>query len=333
MPLQQALNVADKKARMAGTGVDKKKQALREKAEKSLKEKAERMKDLISWDVKHLIHELGTHQIELEIQNEELRIAKEELEKHRNHLEELVYERTKALTKANEELDLKIKESEKIGEQFRKLSAYLQTVREEERINVAREVHDELGQNLTALKMDLFRIEKKLPEGKIHEEAKAAIKLVGETIETVRKIASGLRPDVLDHLGLSAAIEWLARDFCKRTGLHCVVKVVPAEITADSQVSTALFRVFQEALTNISRHAKAAGVNVKLKMEGDGILLEVKDNGKGIREGDICGAKSFGLIGIRERVHSLGGSVTIKGSSGKGTRVTVKVPVKVRGDV
>jgi signal transduction histidine kinase len=251
-----------------------------------------------------------------------------ELKKYRQHLEELVNERTSALSKANEELDRKMKESVIIGEQLRELTVHIQTVREEERIHVAREIHDELGQTLTVLKMDLYRIEKKLPEGKIRGEMKDAIKFVGETIESVRKIISSLRPDVLDHLGLTAAIHWHIRGFCKRSGIHCTVEADPAEITLDDAVSTVLYRILQEALTNAARHAEATEVSVRLKAEGGWIQLEVRDNGKGIGEADISGAKSFGLMGMRERAHSLGGEVTFKSVRGRGTTVAVKVPLK-----
>jgi len=214
-------------------------------------------------------------------------------------------------------------------EQLRNLSAHIESMREAERTSVAREVHDELGQALTALKMDLSWLNKRLPE-----EQEALIRktiemsrLIGTTIQTVKRISTELRPGVLDDLGLLAAIEWQAQEFQERTRIKCKLTAEGEDINLDRDLATAVFRILQEALTNVARHANATRVEVSLK-KGDGqLMLQVRDNGKGITKKQIAHPKSFGLIGMRERVHSWNGSVKIDGISGKGTIVTVSIPL------
>ena len=212
-------------------------------------------------------------------------------------------------------------------EQLRNLSAYLQSMREEERTNIAREIHDELGQVLTALKMDASWLGTKYREfGPIVEKTKSMADLIDSTIRTVKRICTELRPGVLDDLGLVAAIEWQAEEFQKRTGIDCNVSFYPNDIILDGERSTTIFRILQETLTNVIRHAEATKVRVLLE-RGDGrLLLRVEDNGKGITKSQISAHSSFGLIGIRERARFLGGEVRIEGSEGKGTTVTVSLP-------
>ncbi len=214
-------------------------------------------------------------------------------------------------------------------EKLKELSRHLEAVREEERTNIAREVHDELGQALTALKMDASWLNKKLPREQelLIEKTKAMTKTIGDIIQTVKKISSKLRPSVLDHFGLAAAIEGEAIELKERTGIDCKVTVEPDDIRLDKKCSTAIFRIFQEALTNVTRHAEATTVKVGLKQDSDSVTLTVNDNGKGITEEQFSKPESFGLLGIRERVDSLRGTVKISGTPGKGTRVKVVIPL------
>ncbi|NIR49966.1 PAS domain S-box protein [candidate division KSB1 bacterium] len=214
-------------------------------------------------------------------------------------------------------------------QQLRNLSVYLQTVREEERTRISREIHDELGQALTGLKMDLAWLKSHLPSEKLVQERTTAMSaIIDETIASMRRIASDLRPSVLDDLGLTAAIEWQAQEFEKRTGIKCRVSSHPSEIALDSRRSTTIFRMFQESLTNAARHSKASQVEVRLNKQPNAITLRVQDNGRGIKEDEINGSKSLGLVGIRERAYSWGGKVEISGKPGKGTNVTVTIPHK-----
>ncbi|MGH7450206.1 MAG: PAS domain S-box protein [bacterium] len=169
-------------------------------------------------------------------------------------------------------------------EQLRNLSTYLQSAREEERTHIAREIHDELGQTLTALKMDLSWVGKHLSADcePLHEKTKTMVKLVDTTIQTVQRISAELRPGLLDNLGLAAAIEWQAKEFRDRTGIACEVTCLPDDIVIDRERSTAIFRIFQEALTNVARHAEATRIVIKIRQETHTLLLKVRDNGKGI---------------------------------------------------
>jgi len=223
--------------------------------------------------------------------------------------------------KAEEEL-------KKSREELRNLSTYLQSVREEERTRIAREIHDELGQALTALKIDLSWLNNRLPEEQkpLFEKIESMSKLIDSTIQTVRRISSELRPGILDDLGIAAAIEWQAEEFQSRTGIKCEVTLEPEDIILDKDYSTTIFRICQEAMTNVARHANATRVEVSLKEKSGKLVLEVKDNGKGITEEQIADPKSFGLIGIRERTHFWEGEVIISGIPDKGTTVTVSIP-------
>ncbi|MFQ6103281.1 MAG: PAS domain S-box protein [Candidatus Glassbacteria bacterium] len=214
-------------------------------------------------------------------------------------------------------------------QQLRELAAHLQSAREEERTSIAREIHDELGQMLTALRMDLSWLEGKLSQDQKSqlEKIRSMSKLTDTTLKTVKRISSELRPGLLDDLGLAAAVEWQAEEFKKRTGIKCSLIIEPQEFVLDGERSTTVFRIFQEALTNIVRHAEATEVKVYLRKKADRLLLEVTDNGKGIREHHIASPRSFGLIGMRERCYFLGGDVTIRGQRGKGTTVEACIPL------
>jgi PAS domain S-box-containing protein len=213
-------------------------------------------------------------------------------------------------------------------EQLRNLSAHLQSVREEERMVIAREIHDELGQALTALKMDLVWLRNRLPgdQAPLHDKMRSMVELVDKTGKTVQKISAELRPGLLDDLGLAAAIEWQTEEFQRRTGILCEVSLDPDDFIASQDVSTAIFRIFQETLTNIVRHASASHVDVTLHDKDSEITLRVSDNGRGITEEQVFHPQSLGILGIRERVDLFSGTVSIIGSPKKGTTITVRIP-------
>ena len=219
-------------------------------------------------------------------------------------------------------------------EQLRALAAYLQSVREEERTRIAREVHDELGQTLTSLKMDLAWLDKKMSGASATDDlqqAEAKLKGLPEQVDaiigTVRKIATELRPPILDDLGLEAAIEWQLQEFQSRTGTKCHFESRLRHTELDQERATAVFRIFQETLTNIARHAEATEVNVVLREERDRLILEVQDNGRGVAGRESSGSKSLGLLGMRERATMLDGEVNIIGRQGRGTTVGVCIPL------
>jgi signal transduction histidine kinase len=211
---------------------------------------------------------------------------------------------------------------------LRALAARLQTVREDERTRAAREIHDELGQALTAIKLEFTALLRDLPahEGPVSQRSQSILKLLDQTIQSVRRIATGLRPTILDDLGLVAALEWAAEDFQARTGTRCQIDLLDVDIALDPERATALFRIFQETLTNIARHADATQVDVRLGKENGNLILEVSDNGKGISEEQASAGTSLGILGMRERVLLLGGRLTISGTPGTGTTVRVLIP-------
>jgi signal transduction histidine kinase len=256
-----------------------------------------------------------------EIAETELRSREKALVKAKEELEDRVRERTLELTEVNRELG-------KSREELRLLSEYLQRAREEERTRVAREVHDELGQLLTALKMDLAYCGQHLHGDRtvVGDRMGAMEKQIDLGIETVRKICSDLRPHVLERLGLQAGIDWYVRGFEKRTGIRCTASTLQEVPELDKDLSLVLFRVLQEAMTNVVRHAGATHVRVQLEDKGDRLVLKVKDNGKGISREDVDNPSSFGIIGIRERIRFRGGKLTIVGTPGRGTTVKISIP-------
>jgi signal transduction histidine kinase len=153
-------------------------------------------------------------------------------------------------------------------------------------------------------------------------------KIIDKTIMTVKKISTDLRPGLLDDLGLSAAIEWQSEEFERRTGIHCSIRIDPKEITFDKDRNTALFRILQETLTNIARHAEATEVSIRLEIQDGEIQMTVQDNGRGIRDDELANPQSFGLMGMRERAIMFGGSTVIEGVPGRGTSVTVRIPAE-----
>ena len=214
-------------------------------------------------------------------------------------------------------------------EQLRNLAARLQSVREEERTNIAREIHDELGQALTGLKMDLAWMSNRLPEEQqvLQEKSASMLRLIDTTIQSVRKISTALRPGILDDLGLTAAIEWQAQDFQTRTGVRCDFITEREDLHLDRDRATAVFRIFQETLTNVARHARASEVIISLTEQSGTLVLEVRDNGRGVTERELADPQSLGLLGMRERALVFGGEVSISGAPGAGTTVTARIPL------
>jgi signal transduction histidine kinase len=214
--------------------------------------------------------------------------------------------------------------------ELKALNAQLQSVREEERTKLARELHDELGQSLTAIKIDLAALQVAPGRDRQLQRIPAILGLVDETIRAVRRISTELRPGILDHLGLEAAVEWAAEEFQARTGIQCQVGLPEMKLVIDPGHATALFRIFQETLTNIARHAGATHVKIGLSHESGYVSLEVRDNGRGIGEDQLSGFGSLGILGMRERALLLGGEFTIAGDPGSGTIVRVRIPLADR---
>ena len=214
-------------------------------------------------------------------------------------------------------------------DQLRALTTYLQYVREEERTRIAREVHDELGQALTGLKLDMSWLAARLARNArpVQDKVKTMVDHIDETIQTVRRIATELRPGILDSLGLVAALEWQANEFQSRTRIPCQVTATVDDSELQQQFATVFFRIYQETLTNIIRHAKATRVDVRLAEEKGTLVLTVQDNGRGISEEEIANTRSIGLVGMRERAMLIGGEITLQGSPGKGTTMTLRVPL------
>jgi signal transduction histidine kinase len=223
-----------------------------------------------------------------------------------------------------------LRRSEKVAlqrEQFQALAERLRRAREEERTKVARDLHDQIGQIFTAIKLELMWMSRRLPKpnDKFHERMRGAIGLINEGVESVRTICTGLRPGVLDDLGLAAAIEWQASEFASRTGILCAVTVPGTDLSLDGDQATEFFRIFQECLTNVMRHAQAKSARVALFEENGDLVLLVADDGKGFRESDL--SNSLGLLGMKERAQVCGGDLAIASAPGNGTTVTLRVPL------
>jgi len=212
--------------------------------------------------------------------------------------------------------------------QLRGLAARLEAAREAERARIAREIHDELGQALTALKIDLLWLKKRMPGSspELAHKLEDMAGIIDSTAQGIQRVAAELRPSVLDELGLRAAIEWEAREFATRTGIECRVELPEGQPAVDASRATAVFRIFQEALTNVARHAAATHVIVRLGMTPNALDLTVEDNGRGIREGALHDSRSLGLLGMRERAGNFHGNVTITGNPGAGTILTLTMP-------
>lgn len=211
--------------------------------------------------------------------------------------------------------------------QLHQLSQYIEQVRENERVAFSRELHDDLGQALTAVKIDLGIIKQQVSDSDIRLQITKVTTLVGETIKTVQRLTSQLRPEIIDDLGLEAAIEWYANEFSERTGIGIYLNIDPA-INISPGDSLPVFRILQESLTNIARHSKASQVHILLFQEQNSISLSISDNGIGISEQQRKAKNAFGLISMRERAASLGGTFEIKSENGDGTLISLVLPIQ-----
>lgn len=217
-------------------------------------------------------------------------------------------------------------------EQLRALASRLEKVREEERTGIAREIHDELGQALTGLKMDIAWMKRRLPrDQEMMEQCTSIIERIDATMNTVRRIATELRPSVLDQLGLAAALEWQGQEFGARTGIAVTMDLAIDGDAIDDDLGSAAFRILQESLTNVARHAGASCVRIRLRQTPAMLTLDVSDDGVGIASERLDGSASLGLVGMRERALACGGELSILGSPGRGTTVSLRVPL-ARGE-
>jgi PAS domain S-box-containing protein len=225
--------------------------------------------------------------------------------------------------KAEEEL-------KKSHEELRQLATYMEKVRETERTHIAREIHDELGQQLTGLKMDISWLNRKLKnqEEEVQQKIIETIELIDTTVKTVRRIATELRPSILDDLGLLAAMEWQSEEFEKRFEIECIFNSNLADTKINPDLATGIFRIYQECLTNVVRHAAATRVISHLQIKDQSLMLSITDNGKGFIEMDIANKKTLGLLGMKERSNLMGGSYEILSQPGEGTSVIIVVPLK-----
>jgi PAS domain S-box-containing protein len=259
-----------------------------------------------------------------------------QLEKHTDDLAERLKRRNSMYLKRLEEIRAEVKrrkkteaELQKYQTELRMLSAHLEEAREKERKWIAQELHDEFGQQLGALKMNLTQLEKLLPHtnDEVLEKTRKMSEIIDTTIQKVREVSRKLRPSMLDNLGFAAAVAWQAKEFHKNSGIQVNVRI-DDNIDLPDKIGSALFRVFQETLTNVYRHARATEVDVDIFMDGDDLFMSIRDNGVGFDSEKLKNPKTFGLIGIRERVHSLGGEVTFDSQVGEGTTVNVVVPMQ-----
>ena len=228
------------------------------------------------------------------------------------------------------ERHLSAEENARSREELRALAARLETIREEERTRIARELHDELGQTLTALKLDLAWLQSRLTrhvQGDLVERCDGLLGRLDEVMVSVRRIITELRPSVLDQLGLSDAIEWQAQDFAQRTGLELDLDIEAGMASPPHAMASAVFRMLQEALTNVARHANATRVRVALRVAADSLRLEVADDGRGITQREQRGSHSLGLLGLRERAIAWGGTLSVSGSPSAGTTVSLQLPM------
>jgi signal transduction histidine kinase len=218
---------------------------------------------------------------------------------------------------------------------LRALAIRLEEAREETRTTISQDLHDDVGGNLAGLKIDLMKLEEiasKVSDveqrNSLMEVSLQSRELINKTIQSARRIMMELRPSVLDDFGLVAALEWQAGEFKTHTSISCQVIAEQEVSDLEKKTATTVFRIFQEALANIARHSGATEVIVRLSSDQEMLVLEVTDNGRGITEGQLFGKESFGLMGMRERAVALGGSIKIQGESGKGTTVTLRVPMR-----
>ncbi len=218
---------------------------------------------------------------------------------------------------------------DRMNTQLRNLSNHIQTMSELERTSIAREIHDVLGQQMTALKYDIAWLKKRKDLDKeMTERIEGMNSLVDETMNSIRKVSSELRPKILDDLGLNAAIEWYVTQFEKNTGIKCVIDSELEDHVFENAVSITIYRILQEALTNVARHSNATQVEIFAKADPERVVLEIRDNGKGITLEEKQKSTSYGLLGMKERARMIGGEVVVEGREHTGTRVVFTLPLK-----
>ncbi len=244
----------------------------------------------------------------------------------------IMYNEKKVRLSLANDVTEKLKAEKKLHESYeeiRELASHIQEVREEERAQMAREIHDELGQQLTGLKMDISWVLKKIPSenADLIHKINGIKGLLDDTIKTVRKIATELRPSILDDLGLLEALKWHSNEFEKRAGIQIQFTSTFSHITIAKNMAVGLFRIYQESLTNIARHSGATIVKTTFEQDKNNLILLIADNGKGFDVKDIQHKKTLGLLGMKERTLMMGGKYEIKSTIGKGTIVIVSVPV------
>jgi signal transduction histidine kinase len=233
--------------------------------------------------------------------------------------------------RARKDLEYKIVQTAEMNEELRNLSAYLQNVREQERIHIAREMHDELGQLLTGFKMDVSWLNKRLADTNdpaVREKLEEMVKIVDESVKFVRRLAAELRPSILDDLGLVPALEWHSQEFERRYNIKIDFQSEIQELSTTSLIATGLFRMYQESLTNVARHSGASCVETRLKLIAGTLYLTIADDGHGF---DVAKAerKTLGLLGMRERAIMIGGRLDIQSAQGEGTTIVIAVPMPV----
>jgi len=244
----------------------------------------------------------------------------EELLRHaKDELEQRVEERTRELSAA-------------LG-QLRELTAYMHSVREEERTRIAREIHDELGSLLVALKFDVNWLRKRVDDEALDQKCRAMGRLIEGAVENVGRIITDLRPSILDHQGLWAALEWQAQEFADATEIGCRsrIAIAPGIVAPTGPLAIAVFRIFQEMLSNVARHARASAVEILIEAAASELMIEVSDNGRGAKACKLASPRAYGVLGMRERAGHFGGELAIASVPGRGTTVRLRVPLPASG--
>lgn len=268
--------------------------------------------------------------------NEYYRKTKNVLKKLNQELTRDIKEKDLQLTKYHLALQKEADEREKtlknlinVNSKLRDFSSRLQQIQEEERIKIAREIHDELGQRLTVMKINLSWLNKNIDN--THRESlqktNLLLQLVDETIQWVKKFSTELRPSIIDDLGLIAALEWQTKEFENQTHIKCILNLGIDEVDLDNTKVTVVFRIFQEALTNVARHSQASLINIKISIQNKYLLMSIKDNGKGISDKQMMNLNSFGILGMKERARDIKGELSIYSEKDIGTTVKLKVPL------
>jgi PAS domain S-box-containing protein len=250
-------------------------------------------------------------------------------------MHQIVYDDKQAYLVLVKDVSEKLRAEEEIKmsyQQLKALTSHLEGIREEERSRIALEIHDELGQQLTGLKMDASWILKKLKDSDkdIGYKMAGMIALIEETVRTVKRISSELRPGILDDLGLIAALEWQSQEFSKRTGIECIFFSSIMDAEPEKTLATNIFRVYQEALTNVARHSMAVRVETTIEIQDGKMRLIITDNGRGFDKDEVKGRNSLGLIGMRERANNFNGLLNISTEVGRGTTIVLELPYMER---